>query len=338
MADNSNNSFFDIWSLTKSIALLAAVGFVWYHGKAIADNFATSLKPAPPPTIERIDENAIKLAAISASKEAVKELKEEFEKERSKILAAYEEQRKKTNETMTALGKVEAELKQTRDLIDRKSDHVYVPEPTGDPEKDAKRKLNEQYFKEITIKDAQGQDVPLAWSIFYPNKPEGEKWKTGTFKLGFETRIVESENKDGTSNFYAETLMKSKDKIVNLPLKDVKYAKVPQRDKSFFLWNPRLGFGGNLTNNDVSAELNVSTSSYGRTTRDMDWRFFTFGLGASKFSEYGSEKWKGIASFEPFSWNTGNIIPVVQNAFVGPVITYDTESDVSYGLKLSIPF
>lgn len=338
MANENKERFFNLWDITKSLALVAVVAFVWYHGKAIADNFASSLKPPPQPVVQRIDENAIKLAAIEASKEAVKELIVRFEEEKSKILEAYEEQKKKTDEAITALGQVKAELKRTRDLVDRASDHIYKPEPTGDPEKDAKRALNEQYYKEVDIKDSKGEEVPIAWSIFYPNRPDEEKWKTGTFDLEFETRILESENPDGSSNFYAETLMTSKDKKVNLPLKDVKYAKVPVKEKRFFWWNPRLGFGGNITNDAISAELNVSTTSYGRTTRDMDWRFLTFGIGASKFSDDGDEKWKGIGSFEPLSWNMGNIIPVVENAFVGPTITYDTENNIGYGIKLSIPF
>jgi hypothetical protein len=320
----AEKSFLNLWDLTKSICLLAVVGFIWFHGKSIAEGYFAAIKPPPPPTVERIDENAIKLAAITASRQAAEEIRKQFEEEKSVILAAYEEQRKKTKEAMTALGKIQAELKQTRDIANRNSDHIYKPKPTGDPVKDAERAKNEQYYREIKIKNDKGVEIPLAWAMFYPNKPDGEQWKSGTFPLKFDTKIIESENPNGTTNFYAETTMESKGKTTALKLRNVQYAKYPQKTKSFHLWNPRLGFGGTFTNNGVSANLNLSAMSYGRTTRDLDWRFLTVGIGAAKYTENNDEKWKGVGVFEPLSWNLGNALPVVDNLFIGPTLTFDT--------------
>jgi hypothetical protein len=177
--------------------------------------------------------------------------------------------------------------------------------------------------------------------MFYPNRDKDKQWKVGTYPLEFKTTVIESENPDGTFNRYAETtvennqMKETKGQSFKVKMEELKWEKFEQNEKQFFAWNPRVGFGGTFTTEDISPVLDFSFSSYGRTKRDMDWRFFTFGVGAH---ENADDDWVAQFSFEPFSWNLGNALPVIENLFVGPVVTVDTESDTGYGVKLSIPF
>lgn len=319
-----------LFDIVKSVAVVVVLIFLWTKGQTVIDIFN---RPDPKPAeIIRIDENAVKLAALEASNAMAEKMRLQWEDEKSILLAMYESEKKKTGEILEELGRVKGELSQTVDLVNRKSDHTYTSKTK--PE-------NTQDFKKIYSKDADGNPFPLAWSIYYPFQTEDKKWKTGTYPLEFTTNIVESENPDGTFNRYAELyvmnnqMKETKDKIFKLKLIDIKWQKYEIKEKSFFWWNPRLGLAGLITNRDVSAQLNLSLSSYGKTTGDMDWRFFTFGAGGTKDS---NNDWKGIFSFEPFSWNLGKPLPLVDNIFVGPAFTIDTKTEYGYGLQISVPF
>lgn len=318
--------------ITKSIGLMAVILLGWYYGHMYIKAISTSGTVQPPSKVEI--EYAIKLASITASDATAKKLKEEFELEKSKILATYEKDRKKTKETLDELGKVKAELKQTRDLLDRKSDAQYVAKD------ETKDKLSYE-FKKIYSKDYEGAEFPTAWAMFHPNQTEDKFWKTGTYPLEYNIRVIETENPDGKFNRYAEVFVmnnqmkETKGKEFKLKVTDIKWEKFEQKEKQVSWWNPRVAFGGIINSDGVSTGLNISTTSYGRTKRDMDWRFFTFGLGAIKDD---NGVWRGVASFEPLSWNVGNALPLIENVFVGPVGSIDTDGITNVGVQISIPF
>ena len=322
-------SMFDI---TKSIGLVVVILLCWYYGHAYIKSIGSSGTVQPPSKTEI--EYAIKLASITASDAAAEKLKKEFESEKSKILATYEKDRKKTKETLDELGKVTAELEQTRELLKRASDSKYVAKD------EFKDKLSYE-FKKIYSKDYEGVEFPTAWAMFYPNQTEDKFWKTGTYPLEYNIRVIETENPDGKFNRYAEVyvannqMKETKGMEFKLKVTDIKWEKFEQKEKHFSWWNPRIAFGGIVNSGGVSAGINMSTTSYGRTKRDMDWRFITFGLGAIKDD---NGLWEGVASFEPFSWNVGNALPLIENIFVGPVGTIDTNGITNVGVQISIPF
>jgi len=320
---------FKVFDTVKGIALIVALVFAWHYGSQYLNHIT---KPAPPaPVVERIDENAIKLAAITASKKTADEMRAQFKEEKSQIFAEFEKQRKKTQERLDELGKINIKLAQQVDLLNRKSDHTYTnvekPKTTHD-------------FKKVYREDPDGLKYPVAWSMYYPFQTEDKRWKTGLYPLEYTINVIETENKNGTFNRYAEAyvennqMKETRGQRFKLPIKDIQWAKYPQKEKHWFWWNPRLALGGAFTNQDISAQLNLSLSSYGKTTGDMDWRFFTFGAGGTK----DGDDWKGVFSFEPFSWNMGKPIPLIDNLFVGPIVTLDTDSETGGGLQISVPF
>lgn len=318
--------FFDV---TKSITLLAAVAFLWFHGGKFVSGFSnTFIQPAVTSTI---DENALKLARITDSAEAVKELRKEFEAKNSKILADYEEQKKKTREVLEELGEIKAKQKQTRDLINRASDKVTAP----------KKEILAYEFKKVYAKDTDGKSFPVAWVMYFPNQIAEKRWKTGTYPLEYYTKIIETENIDGTFNRYAEMYLENNQMDETegnqypVKLEKIEWAKVEKKDSSWMWWNPRLGFGLISTPECVAPTLDFSIASYGRTRRDLDWRFSSFGLGITKDPD---DSLTFIGSFEPFSWNVGNALPLIENLFIGPVGVIDSNSTMELGVKAVIPF
>ena len=318
--------FFDV---TKSITLLAAVAFLWFHGGKFVSSFNNSF--VQPAVLNTIDENALKLASITASDKAVKDLRREFEKENSKILADYEEQKKKTKEVLEELGEIKAKQRQTRDLINRTSDKVTDP----------KKEILAYEFKKVYAKDTDGKSFPVAWVMYFPNQVAEKRWKTGTYPLEYYTKIIETENIDGTFNRYAEMHLENNQMDETegnqypIKLEKIEWAKVEKKERSWMWWNPRLGFGLLSTPECVAPTLDFSIASYGRTKRDLDWRFISFGLGITKDSD---DSLTFIGSFEPFSWNIGNALPLVENIFVGPVGVIDSNSTMALGAKVVIPF
>ncbi|MBU0986994.1 MAG: hypothetical protein KKH68_07055, partial [Proteobacteria bacterium] len=155
------------------------------------------------------------------------------------------------------------------------------------------------------------------------------------FELDFFVDVVQTEEENGTFDRLVELSLESnhikeyRGKKFAVKIEDLKWVKNPVKIKKF-RFNPRLGFAGEFTNEDLSPAVDISFFSYGRTKRDMDWRFLALSVGGDKN--------KVNFGVTPVQWNFGNVVPLVENAFVGPVVVGDTDGEVSYGGTLSIPF
>ena len=275
-------------------------------------------------TVVQISESAAKIEGKRASDAAVKALRKEFDDEKSQIMAAYEEQRKRTGETLDELGKVKAELVKSRSL-NVNSDKIY--------RKENQDKKLWYFFKKITVRNADGDEVPVAWAMFHPYQDPDRQWDAGTYDMSSTTRVVETQNVDGSFNRYAEVdLTGHGGKKLPVKLKEIKWEKVELKEKRFFWWNPRVALAAQLSPDGAAVGLDVSVASYGRTERDMDWRFLSVGLSSSA-------DWQNPSlTLEPFSWNIGGPLPLVDNLFVGPYYGIGIDGGEQFGLKLAIPF
>lgn len=304
----------------KLVVMIIVVGFLFFQYNHILEMLRPP--PVPAPQIIQITDNAWRVE-FEASKRRVKDLEKKLKASDSVILAEV----KKRNEKIDEIARITAELKQTRKL-NQKSDHVYL-----------KGKKTDHHFIKIYKTASDGKELPWAWAMFHPNQVEGKLWKVGTYPIKFETDIIETENDKGKYNRYVELNMvndqmkETKGNRYPIKISSVEWAKNPITTKQFYWWNPRIGFQGLFTNELFAPGFNVSLSSYGRTKRDMDWRFLTFGLGA--YSEDDSTE--AVFNFTPVEWNVGNIIPIIENLFFGPTAAWDTDGEVSYGVGFSIP-
>jgi hypothetical protein len=310
-------NFFDI---TKSISLIVIIIFVVFYGARFIDSYSKSMVNTQQQIIE-ISKNVVESANNAASDAKVKDLMATFKKEKSEILEAYEAQKRVTGETLQELGHIKAELEKTRKLR-VSSDKIYKKE-SQDPK-------HWYFFKKIVITNDDGEDIPVAWAMFYPYRDSDKQWKIGTYDLNVDVKVIETENKDGTFNRYGEASILNKDGTVVEKFDDISidWAKVRQREKRFFL-NPRFAIGS-VFNTEPGFALNGSVFSYGKTKRDMDWRFLTLGMAIEDQDFY--------ATLEPVSWNIGNVIPGVENIFIGPTVSYDFMADFKYSLQVSVPF
>jgi len=322
-----------VWEFTKSISLIAIVAFLWFQGSAFIQGFNRP-STIPPEITKQLAENQMVMQNMVADSKAAKQLIQDLKDQKGQqadFIKKIEEENKKKNAKLDEIGVVITKLKQSVDLKNRDSDKTYVNE---------KKPIHSYDFKKIYAKDAKGEPFPVAWVMYYPNQTEDKRWKSGTYPLEYYTTVIESENKDGSfsraAEFHLENnqMRETKGREFPIDMKDIQWEKFEQSEKQMFWWNPRVAFGAAWTVDEIAPNFNISLSSYGKTERDMDYRFFTFGLGVSA----ASEDTNFIMSVEPLSWNLGNAFPLIENFFVGPVITINQETEYSFGVQTSIPF
>jgi hypothetical protein len=308
---------FSISNVLKVGTFVFLAVFLWHYA-SIYMNTQREIAIKEPKIIY-LEDNAVKMQ-LASSKAKVKELKKILESKDSTILKAVKDSKERIDE----IARIKGQLKSTRKL-QQSSSHVYL-----------KGKKTDHHFIKIYNKDANGVEFPVCWSMFHPNQDDPAKlWKVGTFNQEFYVDIIETENRDGTFNRYVELSIennknsKTRGKVFPVEITDIRWAKNPIKNKKFG-WNPRLSMCGVITTGGLYPGLEVSFFSYGKTTGDMDWKFLGVGLGGNADTINGF--------FEPFSWNFGKAMPLIKNAFVGPVISVNNESEVGYGASLSIPF
>jgi hypothetical protein len=310
----------NIFGIVKVATLVIAVIFVMYKWNDVKNIFHHEQPTAP--QITKIDENAWRIA-IKANQEQIADLKKQLEEKDSKIL----EITKQRNEKIDEIGIIQAKLDQTVTLH-QESMHTYL-----------KGSLHDNYFVKIYKKASDGSQFPIAWAMFYPNQPDNNKWKTGTYPVEFTADVIETQKNDGTYNRYVELnaennqMKETKGNKYPIKLTDVKWAKAELKTKYFSFFNPRLGLSGVFTDEFFAPSLDLSLMSYGKTNVDMDWRFLTVGIGAANTD--GDNK---IAfSFTPVQWNFGKAVPLINNAFIGPTVGWH-DGQSSFGVSVSIPF
>lgn len=304
----------------KDLLKIGIIGFiilfVGYHIFAFMSTQKAVVKELE---LIQIEDYAVRLE-LTASKSKVKELEKLLEAKESAILKNVKSRKEKIDE----IARIKGVLKDTRKLH-QGSSHVYL-----------KGKETDHHFIKIYNTAADGTEFPVCWSMFHPNREDPNRfWKTGTFNLEFYVDIIETEKRDGTFNRYVELSIENnknsetKGKVFPVKITDIKWAKNPIKDKRFS-WNPRLSMCGVATTESVYPGLGISFFSYGKTTGDMDFKFLSIGIGGNADMVN--------CFFEPLSWNFGKAIPLIENAFVGPVIGVNTKSEIEYGMNISIPF
>lgn len=186
---------------------------------------------------------------------------------------------------------------------------------------------------------ADNKKLPVATVYYSPNvKDNVEKWGIQTHPIDYYASVVSTEDKDGHDNRYVELWAEnnftpqSKGKKFPITLKNVDWVKKEISDKSF-MFNPRLAITAALGLDAIYPNLDLSLFSYGRTKRDMDWRFLSIGVGGDRDNMY-----LGIT---PLSYNVGQFLPLIENMFVGPYVGTSFKAlgtNLNYGMTLSIPF
>ncbi|RKZ10817.1 hypothetical protein DRQ25_01540 [Candidatus Fermentibacteria bacterium] len=331
-----------IWDITKIIAAVAIAGFLWVQVNAIGDGIDRWLNKTSVPAITETQISRIAAdimhAQVVANKAQFQELQEKMAETDSRALEAAKELIKEQGGQISELGRVVGRLESK--IIEVEADSIQrFKAPADDPRKEL----------EIVPADrpaANGRMIPAGNMYVSPNMPKlKDRYVYTPAPLDFYFDIVHTQSPDGDYNKGGVTVsmavesptMPTKDKRGNyvygekFPVKinSFEYARTPITKKSW-MFNPRIGLGGALTNEFFAPQLDVSFWSYGTTKIDMDWRFVNIGMGGTTD--------KFVATFVPVSYNIGKFLPVVENIFLGPAFGVDSDSKTSYGGTLMVPF
>ena len=251
-----------------------------------------------------------------------KKLKEELGKLDTKITDSIKE----SKEQVAQIGKIVASQKQTATL-NQASKKTYK-EGTDDP--------NAYEFEKIYAKDADGKEYPVAWAMYYPNREAGKRWKYGTYPLDYNVEVVQTLQKSGTMNNYAKVTLENnqmketKGQEFAVTIKDAQFIQKSPQGKEFF-FAPAFDMGMIGTSNfDFGAMANVSFFGYGKTKKELDWRFLALGIGGNDKNQW--------AEFSPVMYNIGNHIPLMTNLWMAPYVIFDKEFKPGVGVGLSVRF
>lgn len=310
------NKLEGIWLTVKSFALLGfVVGCFFIASPLVAKvvDFFDKKEQFYNEQIIKLSENAVsKRMEISNSL-----MKEELKKLRQDFLDLA----KQRDQDITHIGNVVAELKQD------------LTEQIGNMYKDEKDPTKN--YAEVVLKKqlSDGSEIPWGWAMYSPNAPVDEKWTTGTYPLKVHTKIALGESED-RSDAYVEAWMTSdvfkddKDKKFPINIESVDWVKRPPKEKEW-MFNPRLSLGFGYAS-EIFPALELSLFSYGKSEGDMDWRFLSFGVGASDENYY--------LYTAPVEYNVGKPIPLIDNIFFSPFVGIDKEMSTIFGGQFQIPF
>jgi len=150
----------------------------------------------------------------------------------------------------------------------------------------------------------------------------------------FVTTVVgEDENKQ--NYIYNKFTVKVNDKDYEIKIDNAR--TLTQYPEAKFHWlNPRLylGVDGGLDlksiNTQFGPNLGINFMSYGQYLIQPDFTILGLGIG------YDSAQGQSILLINPFSYNIGNHIPLINNTYLGPSLTLDKSGGIGIVLNLTV--
>lgn len=125
-------------------------------------------------------------------------------------------------------------------------------------------------------------------------------------------------------------MKETKGQKYSIKVKDAQFVQKSPEGKEF-MFVPALD-GGIIgtTNMDFGVMANVSLFGYGKTKKDLDWRFLAIGGGGND-----KNQWLEVS---PVMYNIGNHIPLMSNLWLAPYAILDKEMKPGGGIGLSVRF
>lgn len=160
-------------------------------------------------------------------------------------------------------------------------------------------------------------------------------WQQNPWDIHINPREYHSTTTIGTDEnqriyTYNKLEIKSGDKSYTVPLTSSKTEQIyPEAKWSW--WNPRLFLGadGMVGVNPVRGEFTPNVSlqimSYGRYKTQPDFSVLQVGAG------YGTVSQRPQFMISPFQYNVGKNLPLMNNLYIGPVISVGTDGNVGVG-------
>lgn len=195
-------------------------------------------------------------------------------------------------------------------------------------------------FVSITEPFAGGTEVPVGSVGFeaWKEKP----WTINVHPRDYHVTTVLGQDKKGRHYAYNKFEIGVDGEKYPVPIRDSKIVEqLPEA--SFSWWNPRVGIGVhggvgfNTANDDIltataAPALSFSPFSYGQTETKPDWIFARVGAGFDLVHRTAS------FSVAPAMWNIGSAVDVIQNTYIGPVVSVDHEGRIGVGAGITTDF
>jgi hypothetical protein len=203
--------------------------------------------------------------------------------------------------------------------------------PTTNQATDTNLYLTESQWLILTEPFDDGTNVPVGKVGF--SAWEKKPWSLEISKRIYSTITVYGIDKNGRNYAYSKVNIDVNGKQYTLPITESKL--VEQYPTSSFSLNPRLYLGidpGLTLKNPLAFEaapnLSLSIFSYGKTKTSPTWTFANFGLG------YAMNNYSPVLIVTPVNYNIAEHLPLVNNLYIGPSISLDTNKVI--GLYLGI--
>lgn len=315
----------NIFDIAKTVAVIALVLFLFVHVPNMFAGWYDSKSNLNHTIIENIAKNVAMATVVESNKELRRVIKV-LEGQDSKALQAMRDIKAEVKE----VGRIQADL---RGEVKEYAKGTYF----RDEERDGARDLADTI---VMFEDSNENEYPVATVYYSPNLPKIEdRWTVAPHNLKFNANIILAQQEDGTYKRVVEAWIENhysslgKDSAGNykkfpVDLQILDWAKKKERSKKF-MFNPRIGVSS-VVGDEVYPNLGISLFSYGRTKRDMDWRFLEIGVGGTTDTLYFGAS--------PASYNIGNMLPLIENVFMGPYIGLSDSTETIYGVGFSVPF
>lgn len=187
-------------------------------------------------------------------------------------------------------------------------------------------KLNESFLN---------MEVPIGEVGFSASKEK--PWSQVIYPRNYKLITVLGVDENRRHYAYNQFSVEINDKKYDLKISEATL-KEEYPESKFYWWNPQIFLGINSSYDFVKSGfefgpfVSLSTSSYGKYKQLPEWSLFNFGVG------YGSINKNINMTFEPIMFNLGKISNLLNNTYIGPVISTNFSNSVYGGIGLSVSF
>lgn len=135
--------------------------------------------------------------------------------------------------------------------------------------------------------------------------------------------------------FYNKFVLRIDNKDYVIPIKTANTEQIYPIAK-FSWFNPRLYLAANgliglsPIKGEFTPSLNIQIASYGRYLKQPDFSILQIGVG------YGVISQRPQIVVSPVSYNIGKNIPLMNNTYIGPVLSVGTDGNVFFGAGISV--
>lgn len=162
-------------------------------------------------------------------------------------------------------------------------------------------------------------------------------WEAEIYPRNYHVTSIVSVDEDGKQNFHNKFSVETNGEMHELPITSSKFVQEYPSNK--FRFDPRFYLGidaGIITGEqsvfEVSPNLQVAFFTFGKTKKDIDFNFLSIGGGYNINNETIS------LILSPINYNIGQHIPLMDNLFVGPSFSLDTDRNfaIMFGLRVGL--